>query len=93
VSESCSVQSGFAVSPGPVYPSFGSDGHTHFGPDGRIAGYRLRQDDPKRCVVAAFHSLNGHVVAAGDSYNDISMLRAADAGILFRPSAAVARDG
>lgn len=60
--------------------------------DGRIAGYRLRQTDPKRRAVAAFQSLNAHVVAAGDSYNDISMLRQADAGILFRPPDAVARE-
>ena len=60
--------------------------------DGRIAGYRLRQTDPKRRAVAAFQGLNAHVVAAGDSYNDISMLRQADAGILFRPPDAVAHE-
>ena len=59
--------------------------------DGRIAGYRLRQDDPKRHAVAAFQGLNGHVVAAGDSYNDVSMLAQADAGFLFRPSEPVRR--
>ncbi len=52
---------------------------------GRITGYRLRQPDQKRQAVRAFKSLNFQVVAAGDSYNDISMLTEAHAGILFRP--------
>ena len=58
---------------------------------GRISGYSLRQEDPKRRAVAAFRSLNGHTAAAGDSFNDISMLEQADAGFLFRPSDNVAR--
>lgn len=52
---------------------------------GAIAGYRLRLQDPKRKAVQALHGLNFRVIAAGDSYNDISMLAEADAGILFRP--------
>jgi phosphoserine/homoserine phosphotransferase len=51
----------------------------------RITGYRLRIDDGKRRAVDALRALNFRVVAAGDSYNDTTMLRAADAGILFRP--------
>jgi phosphoserine / homoserine phosphotransferase len=51
--------------------------------DDRIVGYQLRQPDQKRCAVEAFASLNYRVVAAGDSYNDTSMLCAADAGFLF----------
>jgi phosphoserine / homoserine phosphotransferase len=51
--------------------------------DDRIVGYRLRQPDQKRCAVEAFTSLNYRVIAAGDSYNDTSMLCAADAGFLF----------
>lgn len=54
--------------------------------NGCITGYRLRQQDQKRKAVEAFRSLNLGVIAAGDSYNDLSMLRAADQGILFRPS-------
>ena len=53
-------------------------------PRGRITGYRLRIDDGKRRAVRALRELNFHVVAAGDSYNDLSMLRAADHGMLFR---------
>ena len=52
---------------------------------GRIAGYRLRIADGKRRAVEALRGLNFRVVAAGDSYNDTTMLGAADAGILFRP--------
>ena len=51
---------------------------------GRIVDYRIRQKDPKRQCVKAFHALNYRVIAAGDSYNDTSMLKEADAGILFR---------
>ncbi len=53
--------------------------------DGRITGYRLRMADHKRQAVRAFKSLNFHVMAAGDSYNDTSMLTEADRGFLFRP--------
>lgn len=53
--------------------------------DGRVTGYKLRQTDPKRRAVEAFKALNFKVYAAGDSYNDTSMLGAADAGILFCP--------
>jgi len=53
--------------------------------DGRITGYRLRQNDGKTKAVAALKSLNFPVLAAGDSYNDTGMLQEADAGILFRP--------
>jgi len=50
----------------------------------RIVDYRLRQPDQKRLAVEAFHGLNYRVIAAGDSYNDTSMLGAADHGFLFR---------
>jgi phosphoserine / homoserine phosphotransferase len=58
-------------------------------PDGTITGYRLRQPDSKRHVVEALRTLNYRIVAMGDSYNDITMLQSADAGILFRPPANV----
>ena len=50
---------------------------------GRITDYHLRQVDPKRQSVKALHALNYRVIAAGDSYNDTTMLAEADAGILF----------
>lgn len=52
---------------------------------GCIIGYRLRQRDPKRRAVEALRALNFRVVAVGDSYNDLTMLAAADVGILFCP--------
>jgi len=51
---------------------------------GKVAGYKLRQRDAKRQCVKAFRELNFRVIAAGDSYNDTTMLEEADAGILFR---------
>ena len=57
-----------------------------------IVGYTLRQTDPKRHSVLAFQALHYQVVATGDSYNDISMLRTANAGMLFQPSENVTRD-
>lgn len=50
---------------------------------GRVVNYLLRQEDPKRAAVKAFHSLKYRVLAAGDSYNDTNMLAEADAGFLF----------
>src|SRR5512145_6432 len=61
-------------------------------PASRITGYRLRIADGKRRAVEALRAINFRVVAAGDSYNDTSMLAAADAGILFCPPENVIRD-
>lgn len=58
---------------------------------GRITGYRLRQSDPKRQAVKALQALNFHVVAAGDSFNDLTMLTQADAGILFNPPSSLSQ--
>lgn len=57
----------------------------------RITGYQLRIPDQKRCSVAALQSLNYRVIAAGDSFNDTSMLTQADHGILFRAPETVVR--
>lgn len=54
-------------------------------PDGWITNYRLRQPDQKRNAVRAFQGLGFRVTAAGDSYNDVTMLESADTAILFRP--------
>ncbi len=51
--------------------------------DGTVSDYFLRQVDPKRKSVIALRSLNYRIIAAGDSYNDTTMLAEADAGILF----------
>lgn len=49
----------------------------------RVVGYTLRQRDPKRQSVLALKALYYRIIAAGDSYNDTTMLGEADAGILF----------
>jgi phosphoserine/homoserine phosphotransferase len=51
--------------------------------DGRIAGYKLRQEQPKRSAAAALKSLKYYIIAAGDSFNDVAMLKEADTGFLF----------
>ena len=53
--------------------------------DGSVAGYQLRQKDSKREAVVSLKRLNYDTIAVGDSYNDITMLKEADNGILFRP--------
>jgi phosphoserine/homoserine phosphotransferase len=59
---------------------------------GRVREYRLRMRDQKREAVKAFKALNFHTIAAGDSYNDTTMLGEAHAGILFCPPANVIAD-
>jgi phosphoserine/homoserine phosphotransferase len=54
-------------------------------PDGFISDYVLRQKDAKREAVISLKSLNYNTIAVGDSYNDITMLKEADNGILFNP--------
>tara|TARA_R110000787_G_scaffold4365_11_gene16858 strand:+ start:3175 stop:3792 length:618 start_codon:yes stop_codon:yes gene_type:complete len=51
---------------------------------GRVINYRLRQVNPKRQAVLALKTLYYRIIAAGDSYNDTTMLAEADAGILFK---------
>lgn len=53
--------------------------------DGTITGYNLRQADSKRQAVIALKSLYYSTIAIGDSYNDVTMLKEAEAGILFDP--------
>lgn len=51
----------------------------------RITDYRLRMKDHKRAAVEALRGLNFQTVAAGDSYNDTTMLGAAHTGVLYCP--------
>lgn len=51
--------------------------------EGRVVDYKLRQADPKRQSIRAFQTIYYRTIAAGDSYNDTTMLAEADAGILF----------
>ena len=57
--------------------------------DGRITGYQLRQPNQKQEAVKALQSLNYKVIAAGDSFNDTTMLGQADAGFLFHAPAGI----
>lgn len=61
-------------------------------PQGKVVDYRLRQRDQKRQAVIALKSLYYRVIAAGDSYNDTTMLGEADAGILFHAPANVIKE-
>lgn len=59
--------------------------------DDRITGYQLRMNDQKRHSVEALKQLNYRVVAAGDSFNDTTMLAAADHGFLFHAPANIVK--
>jgi phosphoserine/homoserine phosphotransferase len=60
--------------------------------DGSVSGYKLRQQNGKREAVRVFKSMNMRVFAAGDSFNDLAMIREADSGCLFRAPEAIRRD-
>jgi phosphoserine/homoserine phosphotransferase len=51
--------------------------------DGTVTGYKLRQQNGKREAIRAFKSMNMSIFAAGDSFNDLAMIREADSGCLF----------
>jgi phosphoserine / homoserine phosphotransferase len=59
---------------------------------GMIASYDLRQQRAKEKTALALKSLNYQIIAMGDSYNDIAMLKTADKGLLFRPPENVIRE-
>ncbi len=59
------------------------------GDDDRITNYQLRIPDQKRRAVEAFRAMNYRVIAGGDSFNDTTMLAAADVGFLFHAPANV----
>ena len=58
----------------------------------RITGYNLRIDNQKARAVNALQSLNYHVIAFGDSYNDTGMILAADQGFFFKPPESITKD-
>ena len=59
------------------------------GDDNRIEAVKLRIDDHKRKTVQYLQKLNFEVIASGDSYNDLGMLKTADRCILFNPPSAL----
>ena len=60
--------------------------------DGHIAGYHMRVADSKLSTVKALHSIGYDTIAAGDSYNDLDMIRASRTGFLFRSTPKIIED-
>ena len=54
------------------------------GENGEISGYKMRCENTKLTTVTALHSCGYDTIAAGDSYNDLGMIRASKAGFLFK---------
>ena len=54
------------------------------GADGMLIRHRMRMHDGKKKAIQALKALNYRTFAAGDSYNDLTMIREADGGCLFR---------
>lgn len=59
---------------------------------GNITGYNIRVDNQKKRAVEALHGLNYHVIAFGDSYNDLGMIQEADQGFFFNPPPSILVD-
>jgi phosphoserine/homoserine phosphotransferase len=53
-------------------------------PDGRVVGYKMRCPQSKLTTVKALQSCGFETIAAGDSFNDLGMIRGSKAGFLFR---------
>ncbi len=60
--------------------------------DGTITGFRMRISDSKLSTVKALQSIGYDTIAAGDSYNDLDMIRASRAGFLFRSTEKIIAD-
>lgn len=60
--------------------------------DGFIDGFKMRIDNSKLSTIRALHSIGFDTIASGDSYNDLDMLRYADAGFLFRSTEQIKHD-
>lgn len=60
--------------------------------NGEITGFDIRIDDQKRRSVEALQSIGFKVIAAGDSYNDLTMIHNADKGFLFRTTEKIKED-
>lgn len=58
-------------------------------PEGKVTGYKMRCAKSKLATVRAFQSCGLDTIAAGDSFNDLEMIRASRAGFLFRSTDAI----
>ena len=61
-------------------------------PDGEITGFKMRVEQSKLTTVKALQSIGYETIAAGDSFNDLAMIRASKAGFLFRSTEQIIRD-
>ena len=61
-------------------------------PEGKITGYRMRCEKSKLTTVKALQSCGFETIAAGDSFNDLAMIRASKAGFLFRSTDKIKAD-
>ena len=61
-------------------------------PDGAITGYKMRIANSKLSTVRALQSIGFETIAAGDSFNDLGMIRASKAGFLFRSTEKIKAD-
>ncbi len=61
-------------------------------PDGEITGFRMRIENSKLSTVKALQSIGFETIAAGDSHNDLDMIRAGRAGFLFRSTEQIIRE-
>ena len=61
-------------------------------PEGKITGYRMRCPQSKLTTVKALQSCGCETIAAGDSFNDLAMIRASKAGFLFRTTDSIRKD-
>ena len=60
--------------------------------DGSIADYKMRVEKSKLATVKALQSIGFETIAAGDSFNDLAMIRASKAGFLFRSTEQIKKD-
>ena len=61
-------------------------------PDGEITGYRMRIPESKLTTVRALQSAGFETIAAGDSFNDLGMIKAGKAGFLFRSTEQIKKE-
>ncbi|MBQ8956384.1 MAG: bifunctional phosphoserine phosphatase/homoserine phosphotransferase ThrH [Lachnospiraceae bacterium] len=61
-------------------------------PDGSISDYKMRTEKSKLSTVKALQSIGFETIAAGDSFNDLAMIRASKAGFLFRSTEQIRKD-
>ena len=61
-------------------------------PDGKVTGFKMRCEKSKLSTVRALQSVGFETIAAGDSYNDLGMIQASKAGILFRSTEQIKKD-